>query len=382
MLCSLFVLAAPSKQSVFPNNGNILKKKARSTILSVLSKRQTQEKLFLGERPDVRNQNSSFGSSEPTLDQTKWPSEATKVDLASTKPNPQRLSSVGVNGPSYQDTPSNQGWASPDSINNEQDYFSARAVERAEVTQAGLDVLDGNAKVGKLSSRWPPQPRNPDSEGESLGWRRASAPKLLSCPPEMERAGQGPEAKVVSMSPSYTSVKDIIRDTPSSPKSEVDSVKVSIPFQVQSQSPQQAAKPEQRSDAWSSSVSICVPFQVNENGDGVSVLPSGPSLPVDSSRTVKSLLGPNERTPEDERDGRPATKPRAQSSPQTGRRKPPQGSYPAKHPTCFIYLFIYSFIYFNVLPDNVNFRRLHNYLKYPYMVAFVLRSSELLLEKC
>lgn len=325
---SLFVIAAPSKQSVFPNNGNILKKKARSTILSVLSKRQTQEKLFLGERSDGR-QNSSVGASESTLHQ---PSEAMIGDLTSTRPNPHRPSYAVVKSQTYQLAPSNEGSDSIDSWvsqvqANEQGKLSSRVVDASNVAQArGLDVLDGDAKVGKISSRWPPQARHPDSDGDSLGWRRASAPKHLPCPSEMESAVRGSDAMVLSMSPSYTSVKDITQDTPLSPKSESDSVMVSIPFQVQGQK-QPAEKPDQRCDAWSSSVSICVPFQVNENGDGVSVLPSGPSLEVDSNQAA--LDG---RASEDERDGKAVPKPRAHSSLQPGRRTTPKGTCQSPRP--------------------------------------------------
>ena len=335
-VCSPFASTASSKQSVFPSNGNILKKKARNTILSVLSKRQSQEKLFLGERSD---QNSSVSSSEPSMQQTKWPSEAMIVDLNSTKSNPQWPSSASLRSQSQRFSPPSQAWISSDSNSrvsqvktNEQDNISSRVVETTNVAPAGLDALDGNTKIGKISSRWPPQPRYPESSDEPLGWHRASAPKHLSCPPEIESAVQGSEVMVVSMSPSYTSVKDITQDTPKSPKFESDSVKVSIPFQVQGQ-PQLSVKEDQRSDAWSSSVSICVPFQVNENGDGVSVLSSEPSVSLASSLAVKlPLLGPGG----DERDGA-VTKPRAHSSPQSSRRKPPKGIlYLANLPVCFL----------------------------------------------
>ena len=313
-------LIGPSKQSVFPNNGNILKKKARGTILSVLSKRQTQEKQFLGERSEGQ-QNSSIGSLEPALQQAKWPSEATMVNPPTTKPKPQRP--VPVRSQSYHFAPPSQPWNSSHSNNrvSQQDIIaSSRHVETHNIARTGLDVLDGNSNVGKLSSRWPPQPRYPESDRGSLGWRRASAPKHLSCPPDMKTAVQNSDAMVVSMSPSYTSVKDITQETPMSPKFESDSVKVSIPFQVQSQN-QQPIQPSQASDAWSSSVSICVPFQVNENGDSVSLLSHEPSLQADSSHKGKSPIV----TGEDEKDGA-VTKPRAQSSPQPGRRKPPKGT--------------------------------------------------------
>lgn len=300
----------PSKQSVFPNNGNILKKKARSTILSVLSKRQTQEKQFLGERSEGQ-QNNSISSLEPALQQAKWPSEAMMVNPPSTKPKPQR--SVPVRSQSYQFAPPSQAWTSQQDI-----IASSRHVETQDIARTGLDVLDGNSNVGKLSSRWPPQPRYPVSDRGSLGWRRTSAPKHLSCPSDMETALQNSDAMVVSMSPSYTSVKDITQETPMSPKFESDSVKVSIPFQVQSQN-QKPIQPSQTSDAWSSSVSICVPFQVNENGDSVSLLSHEPSLPADSGHKGKSPIV----TGEDEKDGAD-TKPRAESSPQPGRRKPPK----------------------------------------------------------
>lgn len=180
-ICSSFAFTASSKQSVFPSNGNILKKKARNTILSVLSKRQSQEKLFLGERSD---QNSSVSSSEPSMQQTKWPSEAMIVDVNSTKPNPQWPSSASVRSQSQRFSPPSQAWICSDSNSsvsqvktNEQDNLSSRVVETTNVAPAGLDALDGNTKIGKISSRWPPQPRYPDSSGESLGWHRASAPK-------------------------------------------------------------------------------------------------------------------------------------------------------------------------------------------------------------
>lgn len=294
-----------------------------------MSKRQTQEKFFLEEKADDY-QNSSVNSSELTSQKTKWPSEAMVVDLATTKPAAQRPTSFAVKSQSYhQFAPPNQSWASlgsddrPSEVSevkaSEQGNFSSRNAETTYVGQTGLDAVDGSRNVAKISSRWPPQQKY-----ESLGWRRGSAPKHLSCPPEIETAVKVSDTKVVSMSPSYTSVKDITPDSPRSPKFETDSVRVSIPFQVQGHQ-SQPAKLNHGTYAWSSSVSICVPFQVNENNEGVSVLPpSGPSLPVESSpAAANSLVVPDGRL--DERDGVVVTKPRAHSSPQPGRRKQPKG---------------------------------------------------------
>lgn len=294
-----------------------------------MSKRQTQEKFFLEEKADDY-QNSSVNSSELTSQKAKWPSEAMVVDLATTKPAAQRPTSFAVKSQSYhQLAPPNQSWASLGTDDrssevsevkaSEPGNFSPRNAETTFVGQTGLDAVDGSRNVAKISSRWPPQQKY-----ESLGWRRGSAPKHLSCPPEIETAVKVSDTKVVSMSPSYTSVKDITPDSPRSPKFETDSVRVSIPFQVQGHQ-SQPAKLNQGTYAWSSSVSICVPFQVNENNEGVSLLPpSGPSLPVESSSAAaNSLVVPDGRV--DERDGAVVTKPRAHSSPQSGRRKQPKG---------------------------------------------------------
>lgn len=320
---------ATLKPSVFPNNGNILKKKARSTILSVLSRRQSQEKLFLDEKP-AGNQHSSLSSSEPGSQETKLASQAVIVDLNASKPNPQRPSSVAVRRQSLQLAPSKEVRTSSDSTNKvsqvdsaigqEKCISSRTVVDSSNVTQTGLDSLDNNGNIGKLGSRWPP-PRNPDIKGESLGLRRVSAPKHLFFPPEVEVTKPESDVMVVSMSPSYISVKDITQDTPSSPRFESDSVKVSIPFQVQGQS-QQPEKADHGTDPWSSSVSVCVPFQVDENGASVTLLSSAaPALAaVGSSSAVNSLRSAGK----DKIDGavtKATTHSSPQPSPQPSRRK-------------------------------------------------------------
>lgn len=287
-----FALAGPSKQSVFPSSGNILKKKARTTILSVLTKRQAQEKLFLGEKTDGREQqNSTVSSLDPSLQVPKWSSEAMIVDLATDleKSKSQRPGSVEANSLSYHIGHSNQNWPSSNSndkvsevkSNEQNDQLLSSVVdgrqtlENSVVEQAGLDIYEENTKENELSSRMPlAQPLYPDmgQSTQSLGERRDFAPRHLSCSAQATEVSDVSHAMVVSMSPSYTCVKDITPSSPLSPKIVSDSVKVSIPFQVHGQ--QQSSRPEQQSHAWSSSVSICVPFQVNENGAGVSALPS------------------------------------------------------------------------------------------------------------
>lgn len=296
----------------------------------MLSRRQSQEKLFLQEKPD-ENQHNSLSSTEPVLQETKSASEALLVDLDSSKPYRQRPSSFALGSQSVQLASAKHGLASSDSTSKVHQVNHASGLESSvsslkigasnNVTHTGRDVLDKNTNMGKLSSRWPP-PRNTDNEGESLGRRRASAPKHLSCPPDMDLTKQDPEVMVVSMSPSYISVKDITQDNPSSPRVQSDLVKVSIPFQVQGQQNQQSEKPAQGSDLWSSSVSVCVPFQVNENGDSVTLLSSAGSAlaAVGSTLAAKSLCAVGE----DKVDGALKKEP-PHSSPHPGRRKPHKG---------------------------------------------------------
>lgn len=209
------------------------------------------------------------------------------ADLASTKSKSQRPGShVEAKSLSYHFETPNQNWPSSNSndqvlkvkSNEQNGELSSRVVDGGQVLaveQAGLDIFDENTKGSKLSSRLPPQPLYPDRDRsdqstQSLGKRRDFAPRHLPCP--AQATDDVSHAMVVSMSPSYTSVKDITPSSPLSPKSVSDSVKVSIPFQVHGQ--QQSSRPEQQSHVWSSSVSVCVPFQVNEDGACVSVLPS------------------------------------------------------------------------------------------------------------
>ena len=292
---SCFSLVAPSKQSVFPSGGNILKKKARSTLLSVLTKRQAQEKFFLGDKTDGREQqNSTVSSVEQSLHQPKWSSEAMIVDLGadleSTKSKPQRPGAVEAKSlscyPFETSNPNRASLTSNDKVSraksNEQiDEKSTHFVENAVVEQD----LEQNTNESKLSSRLPHEPLyldrdQTDPSFQSLGNRRNFAPRHLPC----QDFGDVSQAMVVSMSPSYTSVKDITPSSPLSPKSVSDSVKVSIPFQVHGQ--QQSSKPEQQpSHVWSSTVSVCVPFQVNEHGASVPV-----SCSFDNQLLPTSLL--------------------------------------------------------------------------------------------
>lgn len=299
---SLFGLAAPSKQSAFPSNGNILKKKARTTILSVLNKRQTQEKFFLGEKNDGREQQNRFVSSSGPSVQHLY-SEGMVVDLSSTKSKSQRSSSVVVNGQNYPFETSNQNCAPSHSSDkcsdvksNEQDHYVEdwQVLGNADVEQAGFDNVEEDTKGSKSSSKLsfqPPDRGRTEQSTQSISKRRDFAPRHLPCPEQGAKIRDGSHAMVVSMSPSYTCTKDITPSSPLSPKLVSDSVMVSIPFQVHGQQP--SSRPEQQSDAWSSSVSVCVPFQVDENGAGVSVLPCFDNQPLSMSlldrQTAKAL---------------------------------------------------------------------------------------------
>lgn len=278
-------LAASSKQSAFPSNGNILKKKARTTILSVLNKRQTEEKFFLGEKNDGREQqNSSVSSSGPSVQQSKRFSKGMTVGLSSTKSKSQRPSSVIVKSPSYHFETPNQNCSSSNSSDkgsevrlNEHDKLLPHNVEDWQVLhveQAGLDIVEQETKRSKTSSKLSCQPLDRglmEQSPQSFSKRRDFAPRHLPCPEQSAKINDGSHAMVVSMCPSYTCTKDITPSSPLSPKLVSDSVMVSIPFQVHGEQP--SSRPEQQSDAWLSSVSVCVPFQVHENGAGVPVLP-------------------------------------------------------------------------------------------------------------
>ncbi len=214
------------------------------------------------------------------------------VDLASTKSKSQRPGSqVEDKSLSYHFETSNQNWTSPNSndqvsivkSNEQNDELSSRVVdggqelENSLVEQAGMDIFKEHTKGIEHSSRLPPPTLYPDRDRtdqstQSLGKRRDFAPRHLPCPAHATEVSDVSHAMVVSMSPSYTCVKDITPSSPLSPKSVSDSVKVSIPFQVHGQ--QQSPRPEHQSHVWSSSVSVCVPFQVTEDGACVSVLPS------------------------------------------------------------------------------------------------------------
>jgi len=287
---SRFALAAPSKQSAFPSNGNILKKKARTTILSVLNKRQTQEKFFLGEKNDGREQqNSAISSLEPSVLDAKRYSEGMIEDLPPTKSKSQRPTSVVAKSPSYHFETPNQNCPTSYSNDkcsevksNEQNKLLSHHVEdwqvlgNADMEQAGLDDVEEDSKVSKSSSKMSSQPLDrsrAELTTQTLSKpRRDFAPRHLPCAEQSAKISDGSHAMVVSMSPSYTCTKDITPSSPLSPKLVSDSVMVSIPFQVHGQQP--FSRPQQQSTAWSSSVSVCVPFQVNENGAGVSVLSS------------------------------------------------------------------------------------------------------------
>ena len=264
----------------------------------MLTKRQTQEKFFLGEKNDGRpQQNSAVSSSGPSVQHPKQHSEGMIVDLSSTKPKSQRPSSVVVKSPSYHFETPNQNCPPSHSSDkcsevksNEQDKLLPHYVEdwqvpgNADLEEAGLDNVKedttGSRSSSKLSSQSLDRGRTEQST-QSLSKRRDFAPRHLPCPEQSAKISDGSQAMVVSMSPSYTCTKDITPSSPLSPKLVSDSVMVSIPFQVHGQQP--SSRPEQRSDAWSSSVSVCVPFQVDENGAGVSLLTSFDNQPRSTS---------------------------------------------------------------------------------------------------
>ena len=241
-----------------------------------MNKRQTQEKFFLGEKNDGREQqNSAVSSSEPSVQHPKRYSEGMIEDLSSKSQMP---TSVVVKIPSYHD--SNDKCSEVKS--NEQDKLLPHYVEdwqvrgNAHMEQAGLDNVEENIEGSKSSSILSSQPLDrsrAEQSTQSLSKpRRDFAPRHLPCAEQSAKISDGSHAMVVSMSPSYTCTKDITPSSPLSPKLVSDSVMVSIPFQIHGQ--QSSSRPEQQSNVWSSSVSVCVPFQVDENGAGVSVLSS------------------------------------------------------------------------------------------------------------
>ena len=208
------------------------------------------------------------------------------VDLTSTKSKSHRPSAVVVKSPGYHFETPNQNCPSSNSCDkgsevklNEHDKLLPHYAEDCQVLdmdQAGLDIVEQDTKGSKTSSKLPYQPLDRGGierqSTQSLTKRRDFAPRHLPCPEQSAKINDRSHAMVVSMSPSYTCTKDITPSSPLSPKSVSDSVMVSIPFQVHGQQP--SSRPEQQSDAWSSSVSVCVPFQVDENSAGVFVSPS------------------------------------------------------------------------------------------------------------
>lgn len=259
----------------------------------MLTKRQTQEKFLLGDKTDGQRdeQNGNAITSKPFSPEPKWvASEAMIVDLEPTgSGNSQTLRYSDTTQPTYQPAALDQNKLTPTkvpvtrSISLQSKFLSSNTEgEKANHQRAERDELNGGTKVSKICARWPPQKADENWMGKnthSLCQRRHSAPKHLSWP------ATDIEPMVVSMSPSYASVKDISpTSSPTSAKSVNDSVKVSIPFQVQGQ--QQSPRVEQQSDAWASSVSVCVPFQVNENGESVPISPfaNKKSLPSSSPR--------------------------------------------------------------------------------------------------
>ena len=259
----------------------------------MLTKRQTQEKFLLGDKTDGQRdeQNGNVITSKPFSPEPKWvASEAMIVDLEPTgSGNSQTLRYSDTTQPTYQPAALDQNKLTPSkvpvtrSISLQSKFLSSNTEgEKANHQRAERDELNGGTKVSKICARWPPQKADENWMGKnthSLCQRRHSAPKHLSWP------ATDIEPMVVSMPPSYASVKDISpTSSPTSAKSVNDSVKVSIPFQVQGQ--QQSPRVEQQSDAWASSVSVCVPFQVNENGESVPISPfaNKKSLPSSSPR--------------------------------------------------------------------------------------------------
>lgn len=269
----------------------------------MLTKRQTQEKFLLGDKTDGQRdeQNGNAITSKPFSPEPKWvASEAMIVDLEPTgSGNSQTLRYSDTTQPTYQPAALDQNKLTPTkvpvtrSISLQSKFLSSNTEgEKANHQRAERDELNGGTKVSKICARWPPQKADENWMGKnthSLCQRRHSAPKHLSWP------ATDIEPMVVSMSPSYASVKDISpTSSPTSTKSVNDSVKVSIPFQVQGQ--QQSPRVEQQSDAWASSVSVCVPFQVNENGESVPISPfaNKKSLPSSSPRDSIAEAGTRE----------------------------------------------------------------------------------------
>ena len=175
-----------------------------------------------------------------------------------------------------------------DSYDKNKVSINAIALQKSEIIHegpvqvSGAPIFDrhseGQVSVNNAGEAGTWDPRLKHSDTTSLGTRRVEDPRHLPdtvAPSTQEVSNDA----VVLVSPSSISRK---RSTSGS-----DSVMVSIPFQVQGQPTTTRAEPK-CSDPWSSSVSVCVPFQVTD-GQEVRALPLSAS--PTRSRPTGSYFG-------------------------------------------------------------------------------------------
>ena len=175
-----------------------------------------------------------------------------------------------------------------DSYDKNKVSINAIALQKSEIIHegpvqvSGAPIFDrhseGQVSVNNAGEAGTWDPRLKHSDTTSLGTRRVEDPRHLPDTVASSTQEVSNDA-VVLVSPSSISRK---RSTSGS-----DSVMVSIPFQVQGQPTTTRAEPK-CSDPWSSSVSVCVPFQVTD-GQEVRALPLSAS--PTRSRPTGSYFG-------------------------------------------------------------------------------------------
>ena len=259
-LCFVF-LAVP----VGKPGGGMLKKKAKDTILSVLNKKQTQEKQLIPERidrpvswgPDGRadtNSNTARPCSVVVKSSTTFshdrgicPADATveECEKVSVKTHPvYKVIAKVIDEEKVNTIESKSARTDKSSLPNEKDGSSRRQL---------ASISSGNTAQNKIIPNQIPQQSKTAVQTVSKS----------SCP----------------LSPPYTSRTSVKSEELHSPKKEVN-----FSFQVPVDTQTSMGNSELKSPVWASSVNVWVPFQVMDGNEAVPV--SEPQVFAPSQRAA------------------------------------------------------------------------------------------------
>lgn len=228
--------------------GGLLKKKARDTILSVLTKKQTQEKQVFPERGD---RPVSWG---PELG-VDTHSKATRPLSVMVKSSTTFSSDRDVN-------PADSSFEEPEIV----------SVRTHPVYKVRAKVID-EEKVNSIdpNSTWTEKHKHTNEKDDSSRRPPTSFTADLSAPDKISPTGvqsqqKGEAVTQGSVTTAYNTSTTVKAKEPQSPKKEVN-----LAFQVPVDKQAVVGKSECTSPVWASSVNVWVPFQVIDGNEAAPV---------------------------------------------------------------------------------------------------------------